>query len=917
MSYRSGTSFTGWLALGLVSGSAVHAQIALDGSVGPAGVLTGPDYAIPAELGQQQGGNLFHSFSAFTLNTGESATFSGPASVNTIIGRVTGGAPSLIDGFLRSDIAGADVYFVNPAGMVFGPNARLEVGGSFYASTADVLHLGADGQFAVANPADSVLTAAVPTAFGFLSAQPELIGMAGGVLQPADGARLGVVAGDILIDGGSLSVPGGRIDLVSVASPGTVNRQADGALEPVGFDALGSIGLSNRSFVGVLGGGDGVFVQAARLTLDSAAQINNSMLPDSTGVGGLIDIRTTESVTLNNGGLIGSITEGDAAAGDIFVYTPRLTVTSDPAGPRSGFITTTSGDGNGGNITLEVGELNLLGINSRLTSGTIGLERLVNGLPPNTGTAGRISITAERLLLTDGAAIDSSSFFSAGRGGDIVITGRESVRLLAAVTDEFASGVSSFASGSGRAGDIMLTTPALELVRGAIQAGTNGAGDAGNISLDVGRLSLSGNSDLSSNSIGVNALTGELNERTGRAGAVTIKASGDIDVASGSVVSSFTLNGVSGQLTITTPGELRVNDGLITATTVGDGDAGSVVINAGRVVLSGDEGISSESGAFQDGVGFLSGTGRSGRIDIHAERGIELGAGTDISTSTAGGDGGQIVLTTPAAVVSTGGDIRASSVGFGQAGAIQITAGELRLSNEATIDTSTLGPGQGGNIAISAGAIDLQSGSSVSAVSLSLDTSLPSGNAGDIVISTGGTMRLSDSTVSSQALSAAGGNIAIDARSLQLTNTSALSASVASGEGGGGNLSVTARSLAALDDSDLTARADQGFGGRITLNAEVFFRTPDVDLNASSNVVGNEGVVEVNAPELDLSGGLAALPESYLAADTLLPAPCGARQADVRSRFTVSGGRVEWTPDDLLPSLADDPAAVALADCAR
>jgi filamentous hemagglutinin family protein len=121
-----------------------QAQITLDGSLGPRGPLTGPNYRIPADVGQIRGGNLFHSFGAFHVPARGSATFTGPATIANTLSRVTGGQPSAIDGVLRSEIAGANFYLLNPSGVLFGPQARLEVSGSFHVSTADVLRL-ADG----------------------------------------------------------------------------------------------------------------------------------------------------------------------------------------------------------------------------------------------------------------------------------------------------------------------------------------------------------------------------------------------------------------------------------------------------------------------------------------------------------------------------------------------------------------------------------------------------------------------------------------------------------------------------------------------------------------------------------------------------------------------------------------------------
>ena len=168
-----------WLFNFLVSGLILHisicivcAEVATDGTLGPQKTLNGPIFAISDNLGQTVGPNLFHSFAAFNIASDEAAVFTGPAQISNIIGRVTGGNLSSIDGLLKSEIAGADVYLINPAGVVFGPNASLNVGGSLHVSTADFLRLGDDGIFYAEISEDSVLTVDSPSAFGFLSESP-------------------------------------------------------------------------------------------------------------------------------------------------------------------------------------------------------------------------------------------------------------------------------------------------------------------------------------------------------------------------------------------------------------------------------------------------------------------------------------------------------------------------------------------------------------------------------------------------------------------------------------------------------------------------------------------------------------------------------------------------------------------------
>src|SRR5438876_1540613 len=124
------------------------AQIIRDGTLGPpGGALSGPTYQIPAELGQKVGPNLFHSFSQFNINNGEAATFTGPNDVQNVLSRVTGGGASWIDGMLRCTIPGANFYLINPSGVMFGPEAALDVSGSFTVTTANYLKLADGGRF--------------------------------------------------------------------------------------------------------------------------------------------------------------------------------------------------------------------------------------------------------------------------------------------------------------------------------------------------------------------------------------------------------------------------------------------------------------------------------------------------------------------------------------------------------------------------------------------------------------------------------------------------------------------------------------------------------------------------------------------------------------------------------------------------
>jgi filamentous hemagglutinin family protein len=220
-------------------------------------------------VGQIRGSNLFHSFGQFNVRTDENATFAGPNTIASIVGRVTGGEQSFIDGQLRSEIAGANLFLLNPSGIIFGPKARLAVSGSFHVSTADFLRFADGAKFFAHLGQESVLTVASPAAFGFLGNNPAAITIQGSSLTVADGKTVSVVGGDITSVGNgplteksppTLGALGGRLQLVSVASPGEmVFSRLDLApdLRGDGFAHLGRIELSQGALVDASGEGGG------------------------------------------------------------------------------------------------------------------------------------------------------------------------------------------------------------------------------------------------------------------------------------------------------------------------------------------------------------------------------------------------------------------------------------------------------------------------------------------------------------------------------------------------------------------------------------------------------------------------------------------------------------------------------------
>ena len=199
----------------------VNTNITVDGTLGTRVTPAGNVFNIDG--GTIRGGNQFHSFGQFSVGTGNTANFSVANTIQNIISRVTGGVRSQIDGTLRSTISGtstisgANLFLLNPAGILFGRNAQLNIGGSFHASTGDYVKLRDDGIF-YADPAKaSVLTSAPPSAFGFLTSNPAAIDVQAGTgvfatrLQVPVGKTLSLVGGTVNVGAPSGQPPAGFV----------------------------------------------------------------------------------------------------------------------------------------------------------------------------------------------------------------------------------------------------------------------------------------------------------------------------------------------------------------------------------------------------------------------------------------------------------------------------------------------------------------------------------------------------------------------------------------------------------------------------------------------------------------------------------------------------------------------------------
>jgi filamentous hemagglutinin family protein len=229
------TSFT--ITCSLPFNPPAMAQIIPDNSLGNESSVVVPNVNINGinsdriDGGAIRGSNLFHSFQDFNIDNGRGAYFSNPESISNILSRVTGNNLSNILGTLGV-LGNANLFFINPNGIVFGPNARLDVGGSFFASTADGILFENGVEFAASNPdAPPLLTINIPIGLNFRENPGSIVNQSIAVdsednlvgLQVLPEKTLGFVGGDIQLEGGILTAPQGRVELGSIAGNSLVN----------------------------------------------------------------------------------------------------------------------------------------------------------------------------------------------------------------------------------------------------------------------------------------------------------------------------------------------------------------------------------------------------------------------------------------------------------------------------------------------------------------------------------------------------------------------------------------------------------------------------------------------------------------------------------------------------------------------
>ncbi len=234
------------------------------------------------------------------MPTNGSAFFDNALDVKNSISRVTGGKVSNIDGLLRAN-GNASLFLLNPSGIIFGPNASLNIGGSFVASTANSLEFTDGNEFsATAISSPPLLTVNVPLGLQYSS------GAAGINVQQSNLAvqperTLALVGGNINLDGGNLTAPSGRVEIGAVAGASNVELTSANNLLQLSFAngvERADVSLGNGANVDVrAGGGGSIAINAQNLNMTGGSQLQAGIDSGLGSIGsqaGNIEINTTD-----------------------------------------------------------------------------------------------------------------------------------------------------------------------------------------------------------------------------------------------------------------------------------------------------------------------------------------------------------------------------------------------------------------------------------------------------------------------------------------------------------------------------------------------------------------------------------------------------------------------------------------------
>ena len=656
------------LFLGMLLPITASAQsVTADGTLST--TVTSPDnlnFTITNGNQPNGGANLFHSFSQFSVPTGGSATFNlvSTPNISTIFSRVTGGNVSNIDGLIQTtnNSNPVSLFLINPNGIIFGPNASLNIGGSFVGTTANSVIFSDGVKFSASDlTANPLLTVNAPigldlpanaapitvqgTGYGLTvvnSLAPFIRTPSASELRVNPKHTLALVGGDLHLNGATLTAEQGRIELGSVSDAGRINLipTTSGYMLEYGNQRFGDIQLTQKSLLDVSGVNSGsVQIQGRRL------QFTDGSLVLSKNLGNLPsgDIHVQASEAIN---IIGTTTNAQIRSGirsevlgtgkgaNVSITTPRLTLQQGAGINNNAF-----GAGSSGNITIDATAIELSGSSNVNPTGVTSLTTSTRG----NQAAGDILVNGNSLVISGGAAL-SSIAFSAGSSGQVTINNAETT----VIGDNFGglySNISAITYGTGNSKALTLNTNRLQILNGGAIATTSFlVGRAGDLDINATEsIQISDRSRLNNSSINSSVLRPE----------PLIKQLFNLPNI---------LSADAGNVTVTTPKLILTDGGTVSVTNQGTGNGGNIKVIASTIQLDRQGTIQAQTES-----------GNGGNIDLHADKLLLLRHNSVISATASGnGNGGNIKISAPVIAGFENSDIIANAV-RGSGGNINIT----------------------------------------------------------------------------------------------------------------------------------------------------------------------------------------------------------------------------------------------------
>lgn len=941
----------------------VHAQIVRSGSLGPKigaeGVVepAGPHFRIDSTLGEIKGPNLFHGFLDFNIQAGESATFtnSQPAAIGNIFSRVEGNNPSTINGLLASEIPGANLYLINPRGVLFGPNAALDIGatismpGSFFASTADYVRLGTAGEanagfFSAHVQVSDLLTSAPATAFGFLTPNPVAITFEGSRL-PGDplnptihpetgnpipvplGQTFAAIGGDITVrpdpsTGASVSiyVPSGQIDLVSVASPGEVgypNLTDAQNVNGESFSAKGTIRMSGSPGVpGTFdvtdyllegnGAGGAIRLKGGAFEADGAALIADT-IADVAGVNPGIIVDVTGDLLLKNSSVVLTENFGPGGSGSIALTGRRVNIES------GSLVRTDSLDGGLGfpDPLGTTGNISITGTESITVTGTGEFNNrstIDTQATGPSGDTGSITLSAPTITIGDRGLLQHL-VTSNGRTGEVTIM--ENVRELNVLAGGGIEIVN--AAANGVTGRLNISTQESVTVSGRfdpatpsriayLRDSTGSATEVGVLSIETGRFVLTDGAEL----VGVGDRLAGINVSVTARESVTLAGNSLMTVSDASA-GSFTIRAPVIGLDRATVRGRHTSDLREAGQTILEATAGNLTLANGSLVRTSIRGGATDSAP----------------LSLIASDSIFFSGGSSAESSTiegASGNGGPVHVQGGNLVSLDGPNSGifslADATSTGNGGSVTVQANTVAVNNLAAISARNDGAGDAGSLSVLAGG-------TLSANNGSITTTASQGQGGYITATAGQSITLANGSEFSATSTGPGnaGNIFFDAgQNFLATNSVVTTEATAPGtQASGGNITVLATDMIRLTNSQINASVQGStttIGGTIVIDPQfVILQNSHILAQATQGQGGNititagtfladpsssvsassqlgiNGTVDIRATVQNLSGALVPLQQDFLAGGSLVAQRCAARVAEGQISSFVLAGR--------------------------